>query len=93
MLHASLRETLGKHVTQKGSLVSFDRLRFDFSHPKPVSKDELKKIENKVNKIIKQSSRTNISLMSYKDAVKKGAMALFGEKYDEEVMFVIMFRI
>ena len=93
LLHASLRETLGKHVTQKGSLVSFDRLRFDFSHPKPVSKDELKKIENKVNKIIKQSSRTNISLMSYKDAVKKGAMALFGEKYDEEVRVVSMGKI
>ena len=90
LLHSALREILGKHVTQKGSLVSSDRLRFDFSHPSSINDNDINKIENLINKYIQQNDKINISLMSYEEAVKKGAMALFGEKYDDEVRVVTM---
>jgi len=90
LLHASLRKILGANVTQKGSLVSFDRLRFDFSYSKSISDIDIKKIENVANKIIKQNEKVNISIMAYKKAVEKGAMALFGEKYEDEVRVVSM---
>lgn len=90
ILHAVLREVLGKHVTQKGSLVAEDRLRFDFSHPKALSKEEIILIEDKVNKIITDNSKVNTVLMSADAAIEAGAMALFGEKYDFEVRVVSM---
>ena len=69
LLHASLRQILGTHVTQKGSFVSFDRLRFDFSHPQPITEIDLGKIENIANKIIKQNDKVNISIVPYKKAL------------------------
>ena len=90
LLHASLRQILGNHVTQKGSFVSFDRLRFDFSHPQPITEIDLGKIENIANKVIKQNDKVNISIVPYKKALEKGAMALFGEKYEDEVRVVSM---
>ncbi|WP_375697141.1 MULTISPECIES: alanine--tRNA ligase [unclassified Bartonella] len=90
LLHEALRQTLGDHVTQKGSLVSPDRLRFDFSHPKSVSPKELKKIEDLANEIILQNSRVITRLMAVDDAISEGAMALFGEKYGDEVRVVSM---
>ena len=80
-LHESLRRTLGKHVTQKGSLVSPERLRFDFSHNKPIEKDEMIKINNVVNEIVQRSSDVQTRIMTPKEAVSMGALALFGEKY------------
>ena len=90
LLHASLRKVLGEHVSQKGSLVSFDRLRFDFSHPKSLSGSDIEKIENIANKIIKQNDKVNISILPYEIAIEKGAMALFGEKYEDEVRVISM---
>ena len=90
LLHESLRRTLGKHVTQKGSLVSPERLRFDFSHNKPIEKDEMIKINNIVNEIIAGSSDVQTRIMTPKEAVSMGALALFGEKYGEEVRVVFM---
>ena len=90
LLHESLRRTLGKHVTQKGSLVSPERLRFDFSHNKPIEKDEMIKINNIVNEIVAGSSDVQTRIMTSKDAVNMGALALFGEKYGEEVRVVFM---
>ncbi|WP_375617733.1 MULTISPECIES: alanine--tRNA ligase [unclassified Bartonella] len=90
LLHEALRQTLGDHVTQKGSLVSPDRLRFDFSHPKSVSPKELKKIADLTNEIILQNSRVITRLMAVDDAISEGAMALFGEKYGDEVRVVSM---
>ncbi len=85
LLHAALRNHLGDHVTQKGSLVAEDRLRFDFSHPKPVSASELAAIEVEVNAEIRSNDEVVTRLMSPDDAVEAGALALFGEKYGEEV--------
>ncbi len=90
LLHESLRRTLGKHVTQKGSLVSPDRLRFDFSHNKPIEKEEMKKINNIVNEIVDGSTDVQTRIMTPKEAVSMGALALFGEKYGEEVRVVFM---
>ncbi len=90
LLHESLRRTLGKHVTQKGSLVSPERLRFDFSHNKPIEKEELIKINKVVNEIIDGSTEVQTRIMTPKEAVKMGALALFGEKYGEEVRVVFM---
>ncbi|MDA0306162.1 MAG: alanine--tRNA ligase [Proteobacteria bacterium] len=90
LLHAALRKRLGDHVTQKGSLVAPDRLRFDISHPKPVSADELGDAEAAVNEQIKLNTEVATHLMEPDAAVEAGAMALFGEKYGDEVRVVSM---
>ena len=90
LLHAVLRETLGDHVTQKGSLVASDRLRFDFSHNFPISAEDLAKIEDKVNSLIFSNSPSTVKVMTPEEAMKTGAMALFGEKYGEQVRVVSM---
>ncbi len=90
LLHESLRRTLGKHVTQKGSLVSPDRLRFDFSHNKPIEKDEMIKINKIVNEMVVGASEVQTRIMTPKEAVSLGALALFGEKYGDEVRVVFM---
>jgi len=85
LLHAALRKVLGTHVTQKGSLVAPDRLRFDFSHYSAVTPDELREIERLVNAEVRANAVADTRLMNFDDAVAAGAMALFGEKYDDEV--------
>jgi alanyl-tRNA synthetase len=85
LLHQSLRDNLGDHVSQKGSLVSYDRLRFDFSHHKQLSENEIKLIEIDVEKIINSEYSVTTQSMNPEDAIKKGALALFGEKYGDEV--------
>ncbi|MDC0628678.1 alanine--tRNA ligase [Pelagibacteraceae bacterium] len=90
LLHESLRRTLGKHVTQKGSLVSPEKLRFDFSHNKPIEKDEMSKINKIVNDFVNESSDVQTRIMTPKEAVGLGALALFGEKYGDEVRVVFM---
>ena len=90
LLHEALRRILGKHVIQKGSLVSPEKLRFDFSHNKPIEKEEINKIEKMVNEIISSSREVKTRIMSPKDAVEKGALALFGEKYGNEVRVLSM---
>ena len=85
ILHQALRDTLGDHVSQKGSLVSYDRLRFDFSHHKSLSEGEIKNIEEIVNNIINSNFNVETKLMKSEDAINSGALALFGEKYDDEV--------
>jgi len=90
LLHAALRERLGPHVTQKGSLNAPDRLRFDVSQPTPISRDDLGRVEAEVNARIRENSEVNTRLMTPETAVAEGAMALFGEKYGEEVRVVSM---
>ena len=90
LLHESLRRVLGKHVTQKGSLVESKRLRFDFSHMKPVSAEEISNIESHVNSMIENQSEVKTRIMTPKEAVNNGALALFGEKYGEEVRVLSM---
>ena len=90
LLHESLRRVLGAHVTQKGSLVEPDRLRFDFSHMKPISSEEINKIETYVNSMVEKKSEVKTRLMTPKQAVENGALALFGEKYGEEVRVLSM---
>ncbi len=90
LLHQALRHRLGEHVTQKGSLVAPDRLRFDFSHPRPVSHDDLAAIESEVNSRIRANSEVRTRLLSPDQAIEEGAMALFGEKYGDEVRVVAM---
>jgi len=90
LLHESLRRVLGAHVTQKGSLVESDRLRFDFSHMKPISAEEINKIETYVNSMVEKKSEVKTRLMTPKEAVENGALALFGEKYGEEARVLSM---
>ncbi len=90
LLNEALRRVLGKHVTQKGSFVGPDRLRFDFSHMKPISKDEVNKIEKYVNSMVESKADVRTRLMATKEAVSNGALALFGEKYDDEVRVLSM---
>ena len=90
LLHESLRRVLGDHVIQKGSLVESDRLRFDFSHMKPISSEEISKIETFVNSMINKKTDVKTRIMSPKQAVDNGALALFGEKYGDEVRVLSM---
>jgi len=90
LLHKALQQVLGKHVAQKGSLVSDERLRFDFSHPTPISAQELAKIEDLANQFILQNVAVTTRLMEVDQAIETGATALFGEKYGDEVRVVSM---
>lgn len=85
LLHAALRKVLGDHVVQKGSLVAPDRLRFDFSHPDPLTADEIRTIERLINRTILENSPTRVEVMPLEKALESGAMSLFGEKYDDVV--------
>ena len=90
LLHEALRQVLGDHVAQKGSLVAPDRLRFDFSHPKPMAADEVEAVERMANAFVLQNSPVETRLMALEDAIESGARALFGEKYGDEVRVVAM---
>jgi alanyl-tRNA synthetase len=90
LMHAALRSVLGSHVTQKGSLVNAERTRFDFAHPQPVTTAEIRRIEELVNAEIRRNNRVETRLMKHEEAIKAGAMALFGEKYGDEVRVVGM---
>ena len=92
ILHEALRQVLGDHVAQKGSLVAPDRLRFDFTHPKPLTDDELAEVERLSNEIVQDNSPVETRLMAQEDAINSGARALFGEKYGDEVRVVAMGR-
>jgi alanyl-tRNA synthetase len=90
LLHAALRERLGDHVTQKGSMVAPDRLRFDISHPKAIGGDALRQVADDVNREIRANGAVTTRLMTPDEAIEAGAMALFGEKYGDEVRVVAM---
>jgi alanyl-tRNA synthetase len=90
LLHEALRQVLGDHVAQKGSLVAPDRLRFDFAHPKPIADSEIAKVEDIANAIVLQNAPVTTRLMEVDDAIASGARALFGEKYGDEVRVVAM---
>ncbi|MEL7110877.1 MAG: alanine--tRNA ligase [Pseudomonadota bacterium] len=90
LMHAALRDILGEHVTQKGSLVEEDRMRFDFSHGAPVTAAEIEAIEDQVNAVIRQNNPVGIAVTSPEKAIEAGALALFGEKYGEEVRVLSM---
>ncbi len=90
LLHAALRNQLGNHVAQRGSLVNDDKLRFDFSHNKQISKNQIDEIQDEVNSIISNSFKTNISIKTQEEAIQQGAIALFGEKYGDEVRVVTL---
>jgi alanyl-tRNA synthetase len=90
LLHEALREVLGDHVAQKGSLVAADRLRFDFAHPKPVTDQELAQVEDIANRVILENAAVSTRLMEVDQAIESGAKALFGEKYGDEVRVVSM---
>jgi alanyl-tRNA synthetase len=89
-LHEALRQVLGDHVAQKGSLVAPDRLRFDFSHPKPMTAEEIERVEDIANDVVLQNAPVTTRLMGIDDARASGALALFGEKYGDEVRVVAM---
>jgi alanyl-tRNA synthetase len=90
LLHEALRQVLGDHVAQKGSLVAGDRLRFDFAHPKPISEEELAEVADIANRMVLQNGAVTTRLMGVDDAIESGARALFGEKYGDEVRVVSM---
>ena len=90
LLHEALRQVLGDHIAQKGSLVAPDRLRFDFMHPKPISADELRRVEDIANEVVLENDEVTTRLMAVDDARDAGARALFGEKYGDEVRVVVM---
>ncbi|MEK7437456.1 MAG: alanine--tRNA ligase [Pseudomonadota bacterium] len=90
LMHAALRKVLGAHVQQKGSLVDAQRTRFDFSHNEPVSNAQLRQVEDLVNREIRRNTEISVRVMKYDDAIKAGAMALFGEKYGDEVRVIGM---
>jgi len=90
ILHEALRQVLGDHVAQKGSLVAPDRLRFDFSHPKPMTAEEIERVEDIANEVALQNSPVTTRLMAVDEAIASGARALFGEKYGDEVRVVAM---
>ncbi|MCB5176568.1 alanine--tRNA ligase [Microvirga lenta] len=90
LLHEALRQVLGDHIAQKGSLVAPDRLRFDFSHPKPIEDDELQTVEDRANDVLLQNEPVVTKLMAVDEAIESGARALFGEKYGDEVRVVSM---
>jgi alanyl-tRNA synthetase len=90
LLHEALRQVLGDHVAQKGSMVAGDRLRFDFAHPKPISDDELGQVNEIANRMVLQNGAVSTRLMGVEDAMQSGARALFGEKYGDEVRVVSM---
>ncbi|HEY0315754.1 MAG TPA: alanine--tRNA ligase, partial [Sphingomonas sp.] len=93
LLHAALRNTLGKHVSQKGSLVAADKLRFDFSHQKAMTPQEIAAVEAEVNRHVRENGAVGTRLMTPDDAIAAGAMALFGEKYGDEVRVLSMGRV
>jgi alanyl-tRNA synthetase len=90
LLHEALRQVLGDHIAQRGSLVSQDRLRFDFAHPKPITPDELRRVEDIANNVVLENDAVTTRLMAVDDARDAGARALFGEKYGDEVRVVSM---
>ncbi len=90
LLHAALKHVLGPHVSQKGSMVGPERLRFDFSHPKAMSEDELKRVEDEVNDVVRQNVDVSTRLMPTAKAIEAGAVAMFGEKYGDEVRVLAM---
>ena len=92
LVHAALRNVLGEHVTQKGSFVGPDRLRFDFSHPQGMTREEIDAVEAEVNAVVRQNAEGIIKVMPYDEAIENGAMALFGEKYDDEVRVLSLGR-
>jgi alanyl-tRNA synthetase len=90
LLHEALRQVLGDHIAQRGSLVAPDRLRFDFVHQKPITADELRRVEDIANNVVLENNKVDTRLMAVDDAREAGARALFGEKYGDEVRVVIM---
>jgi len=92
ILHEALRQVLGDHVAQKGSLVAPERLRFDFTHPRPLTEEELARVETLANEIVQDNSAVDTRVMAQDEAIESGARALFGEKYGDEVRVVSMGR-
>ncbi|HEY6281537.1 MAG TPA: alanine--tRNA ligase [Burkholderiales bacterium] len=90
LMHSALRQVLGTHVLQKGSLVDEFKTRFDFSHPQPVTTEQIREVENLVNREIRRNELAEARIMKYDEAIKSGAMALFGEKYGDEVRVMRM---
>ena len=88
LMHKALRDVLGEHVEQKGSLVTPERLRFDFAHSEPMTKEEIRAVEKRVNQEVRSNAAAKSDVMSMDDAIKQGAMALFGEKYGDQVRVV-----